>query len=307
VSWGRTDRRPGRRRTGSPPPPPIPARERFRAADEYRAAREWSRNEGTVQRALFRELRIRFLRRHTTPAGWALDVGAGPGRFTPFVGGPDSQRVALDLSRAMLLEMERRQEATSDGPRRGVERVVGDALRPPFRAGAFGEVAAIGNVIGFAEEESDRMLHSVESLVEAGGTLVVEVAPGPGERSRYLHRLPPTAVARMLAAPRSVLLGRVEREGFAAGTPRRGPTAFRRVSPSELTGRWQKQGWTVRETMSVAPALGSDPLRIQAAWTDPLARSRLLDLEEEVGHRPERWPGAAAVLLAATAPPLRHD
>src|SRR5579864_6312733 len=52
-----------------------PARDRFRTLDSYRAAREWLRYEGTPQRELFRELRRRFIERHTRLAGWVVDVG----------------------------------------------------------------------------------------------------------------------------------------------------------------------------------------------------------------------------------------
>jgi len=54
--------------------------------------------------------------------------------------------------------------------------------------------------------------------------------------------------------------------------------------------------------VEIAPALGPDALRIEAVRGDAKAWPHLLDLEEEVGRRPERWSEAAAVLLSARLP-----
>ena len=54
--------------------------------------------------------------------------------------------------------------------------------------------------------------------------------------------------------------------------------------------------------MAIAPALGPDAARISAVRSDPKAWLHLLELEEELGRSSERWPGAAAALLAAQRP-----
>lgn len=309
LTGGERRRRNVRARRGPPgrrPRPVAPsgsaAHARFRQLDRERALREWRRYEGTAQRDLFRELRERFLRRHASPHGWALDVGSGPGRFLPAVGGDGARRVALDLSRAMLVAG-RELAASAVGPS-GVDRVLGDALRPPLRAGAFAEVAMVGNALGFEAGAGVELLDAVEQLIEPGGTLVVEIAPGAGERSRYLGRLPPGAVGRLLAAPPGAILPRLRREGFAPEAPRHRPGSFRRWSVEELLGRWRPRGWSVREAMAVAPALGADPARLEEVGRDRKAWARLLELEEALGREPERWAGAAAVLVAAERPAL---
>jgi SAM-dependent methyltransferase len=292
-------RRPGGRPSRTLPeplPPPARARERFLKADRERAEREWMRYEGTAQRDLFRELRERFLARHALDGRWALDIGSGPGRFSPFLGGRSSRRVALDLSRAMLeLARERAAEPKPEIP---LDPVQGDAIRAPFATRRFAEVAVVGNALGFEASAGPELLAAVEALVAPGGVLVLEVAPGPGERCRYLGRLPPGVVRRLLAAPPAAVLRRLRPEGFSPEPPRHAPTSFRRWSAEELTHRWTSAGWTLREVMAVAPALGLDSERLAEVARDPKAWSRLRELEELLGRESSRWPSAAAVLLA---------
>jgi len=281
---------------------PSLAHERYLRLDRDRALREWSRYEGTPQRELFRQLRERFLLRHTQAGRWALDAGSGPGRFLPWIGGPATTRVALDLSASMLGVGRELAGATPGHQPTRVERVRGDALRPPFRPGPFTQVALVGNALGFEAASGSDLLDAMEGLLAPGGSLVLEVAPGPGERSRYLGRLPPGAVRRLLAAPPAAVVPRIVREGFIPEPPRHRPTSFRRWTVQELLDRWRPRRWTVREVAAVAPSLGTDADRIAEVARDPKAWERLLELEELLGREPTRWGGAAAVLLAAEAP-----
>jgi hypothetical protein len=141
-------------------------------------------------------------------------------------------------------------------------------------------------------------------LVAAGGTLVLEIAPGAGERSRYLARLPSGSVARLLRSPLGAFLPRVAREGYREEPRRRpSPGEFRRLEPGELAERLATRGFAVREVMAVAPMLGADAERTSAVEADPKSWAHLLESEEKVGRLPERWPRAAAVLLAAERAP----
>lgn len=186
-------------------------------------------------------------------------------------------------------------------------RVLGDALHPPFAPDRWAEVVALGNPLGFAGKEADRLLDAVERLVAPEGTLVLEIAPSSGERSRYLARLPASSVGRLLRSPPGAVVRRLDPEGFASEPPRRAPGgAFRRFTVSELQERWRDSGWVLLETSAVAPVLGPDPERAGAVRADAKAWDHLLEIEEEVGRRPERWRGAAAVLLAARRPPSKR-
>jgi SAM-dependent methyltransferase len=304
----------GRRRPRTPGPaprgdrPPVPERsaahERFLRLDRERALREWQRYEGTAQRELFRQLRERFLLRHAVPGRWALDLGSGPGRFSPLVGGVGATTVALDLSREMLRVGRELGGAPALRGARPVETVQGDAASPPFPEATFAEVALVGNALGFEAGSGERLLDAAERLTAPGGRLLLEIAPGPGERSRYLARLPAGAVRRLLAAPPAAVAPRVLREGFRAEPVRHRSASFRRWTASELADRWRASGWRVEETVAVAPALGAEPERLAEVARDAKAWERLRELEERLGRAPERWPSAAAVLVAVRRPPL---
>lgn len=281
-------------------PPPSP-RERFLATDAYRAGREWQRYEGTAQRDLFLELRLRFLRRYRADGGWAVDVGAGPGRFTEELATAPGRSVGLDLSAAMLRAGLQLAAPAPEVPR---FRVRGDAARPPFAVGTFTVVALLGNVVGFAGAGGPRLLDSSEALVAPGGHLIVEIAPGAGEASDYLRRLPAGAVGRLLAAPPGVVVPRIEREGFYRLKERHASRGFDRWTVGRLRSRWAESGFVQVEAMAIAPVLGADPLRVEQVRHVPRAWERLLEVEEQVGRVPARWGAAAAVLVAARRPPL---
>lgn len=298
-----SDRSPGPSRAGRPAPegdrPAAAPRPhaRFLELPEDRALREWRRYEGTAQRELFRQLRERFLDRHAVPTGWTIDVGSGPGRFSAHIGGANARRIALDLSPQML-RLGRRLARTST-PGSAVDRVRGDALRPPFAAGSLAEVVAVGNTLGFEGTEGPELLGQLEGLVRPGGVLVLEIAPGPGQRSSYLRRLPVGAVVRLLASPPTLVAARTRREPFSREPRRHREAGFHRWTVAELSARWAARGWSVRETMAVAPALGADPGRLKEIARASRSWAHLLELEEELGREPARWPDAAAVLLAA--------
>jgi hypothetical protein len=97
--------------------------------------------------------------------------------------------------------------------------------------------------------------------------------------------------------------GRIAREGFAAEPRRRKVSGeFQRVDPGALRARLESRGFRVLEVVAVAPALGPDGVRAEAAARDSKSWGNLLEVEETLGRSPERWPTAAAVLMAALAP-----
>lgn len=216
----------------------------------------------------------------------------------------------LDLSRAMLDRA--RKQLRSSRPAEGAAHFVrGDALHPPFGSRSFDSAVVLGNVVGFAASDAERMLGEVAELVRTGGILILEVAPGSGERSRYLARLPPSAVGRLFESPPQLIRRRIEAEGFDRADPVAGHRdRFERIDP-ERVRRWlEPRGFEIVRARAIAPSLASDAPRISAIARSRRAWSRLLAVEEQLGDDPPRWPGAAAVLLlarrrvdwAATAP-----
>ncbi|HYK93499.1 MAG TPA: class I SAM-dependent methyltransferase [Thermoplasmata archaeon] len=225
-------------------------------------------------------------------------MGVGPGRFTPHLGRSSSRRVMLDLSVNMLKEAGRR-FAVALPHEPGPDLVRGDAAYPPFRGGRFSLVVALGNVVGFAGPDAGRVLDRAIELVQPGGMIVLESVVDSGERSRYLGRLPPGAVRRLLVAPINAVRPRLEREGFRAEPAVGGASSFQRMREDDLAARLSAAGFDVSESMAVAPALGADPDRISAARTEPAAWRHLLELEEVLGRIPARRARAAALLVAA--------
>jgi SAM-dependent methyltransferase len=278
--------------------PSAPGRHRFLEWDDYRVDREWRRYEGTPLRDLYRELRERFLARHRPrEAGRSLEIGPGPGRFTRLVGHPGDRVTLLELSRTML---ERVRAGSPESAHTTLELVQGDAVTPPFRPARFHRVAMLGNVLGFAESDAPGLLTRVGSLVTPRGRFLLEFVSGPGERSRYLHRLPTGAIARLFAAPVRAIEPRVRREGFERIREREtGSRRFRRFAPSEVQARLDAAGFVVKEVVAVAPCLGNDASRLNAIRSVPVAWGHLLELEEAIGRDPNRQVGAAAILLAA--------
>ncbi len=275
------------------------AHERFLRSDRYRVEREWKRYEGTAQRDLYRVLREHFVERNLpSTATWAVDLGSGPGRFTRWLSARGGRAIAFDLSSTALRYLA---EVWPVGPGAPLlpERVRGDAVAAPFRPGSMGTVLALGNTLGFASEASTALLRSAEALVAPAGRLLLEIAPGPGESSRYLTRLPPGSMARLLRVPTRAVLPRIEREGFRTLPPRKAvPGSFRRISVPALLAEFPDRDWTVLETMAVAPALGPEAERLSMVQEDPKAWEGLLAIEQELGRRPDRWREAASVLLA---------
>jgi hypothetical protein len=216
-------------------------------------------------------------------------------------------RVAIDLGREMLVDLGERWGSTAPAVA-APARILGDVARPPLASERFGVVAGLGNLLGFAEGGADDLLATLLDLVAPGGTLLLEIAPGPGERSRYLSRLPETAVARLMRSPTAVVAPRVAREGFREDAPRkRAPGPFRRFTAGQLAERLAERRYRLEETLAVAPALGPDAGRLARVARDPKAWDHLLELEEVLGRDPGRWGSAAAVLVAAVAPPRPGD
>jgi SAM-dependent methyltransferase len=277
---------------------PTPAaRDRFLELDSYRVNRELNRYEGTPQRDLFRELRCRFLARHTAAGAWVVDLGSGPGRFTNLLGETGARRVLLDLSQQMLVEARRRfaSEPLAHPTARWVR---GDAARSPLRSARFGEVVLFGNVVGFSEGKATHVLDDAMRLLAPGGTIVLEIVSGPGERSRYLTRLPEGAVRRLLLAPINLVRPRLEREGFRPEGDAAKSLGFRRFSAEEILDRFHARAIDPLEVMAVAPSLGGDAERIAAVRGEPRAWRHLLELEEVVGRSEGRHSRAAALLIA---------
>lgn len=229
-----------------------------------------------------------------------LEVGPGPGRFSPHLAGPGRERVLVDLA-PKALEAARTHLSGFPAELYGrSEFVRAEGCGLPFTPGAFSEAVLLGNILGFAGARSELLMEEAVRVLRPGGSLLLEAVAGPGTRSRYLHRLPPGVVRRTLAAPVRAVAPRVEREGVEVLSREAKPGhSFRRWDPEELARWLRRRGLILREAIAVAPLLGDAPERAEAVRVDPKSWSNLLDLEEEFGHRAPLVGAAAAYLVAA--------
>ncbi len=238
---------------------------------------------------------MRVLARNHPGGGRSLDVGCGPGRFLAPPGLPPSRWVGIDLSWEML-----REAASVGRPSPAGDWVRADGLHPPFRPGTFSWVQLLGNVLGFCGAAGPELLEATLPLVGPRGRLLLEIAPGPGEESLYLHRLPSTVVRRRLEGKGHGLPEAIEREGFRPSRSAAEPGAgFRRWSAPETLRYLRGQGFDPLEVMAVAPLFGSDPSAVEAAASSPSAWESLFEWEERFGRDPDRWAAAAAVMVVA--------
>ncbi len=269
--------------------------------------REWDRYEGTPHRDLLRRLRERFLQRalqrQAGPGGATLEVGPGPGRFTPLLVPRADPLVLLDASRGMLDSA--RDRGLGRDSRRSIHYVVGDARWLPLQSGAFATVVALGNVLGFGEEGAGRILSNLGDAVGKGGYLVLETT-SPVLRtlvasSRDSHELerwllqPPTPqrVEEVLAA------------GFAPPPPARAKAShFRLLDIGVVRSSLENTGLHIMEEEVVAPLLGGDPERIaELSSRSKVGIEPLLLWEERLGSDARVIREGGHLLTLAYRPP----
>lgn len=124
------------------------------------------------------------------PGKRVLDLGCGTGRQTVEAIRAGDRVVSADFSYEMARAT--RDRVVRECPGAAPCVVVADAQNPPFRAGAFDAVMALG-VVGFVPD-APRMLRESAALLRPGGTLVCDV--GVPERGVLLE-----AIGRMVDAP----------------------------------------------------------------------------------------------------------
>ncbi len=328
----RSPPRPRSRSRGEAPKGGVPSRAqyrgsgRFQRAGPYEVEREWRRFEGTPQRELLRTLRERFLERAletSGPVARALEVGPGPGRFSPWVAQGARRVVLLELSPAMLeaaLRSAPRGPPVPRGSSRTPETVweplLGDARRLPLRRESFPRVVALGNVVGFAAPKGAALLRDLAETVAPGGTLIVESVGAVKERPRFLASLNGEGILALLARTPLEELPRRLAEGWAPPSSDRSPrspersregelpSSFQFLSASEVRGTLERCGLLVRRQRVMAPLLGDDPRRL--LWVSerggPRSWRALLQWEETAGGHPRIVEAGGHLLTFATRP-----
>ncbi|HYA53990.1 MAG TPA: class I SAM-dependent methyltransferase [Thermoplasmata archaeon] len=261
-------------------------RERFDAS----VRREWARYEGEPWRALVRELRERFVRRHLPrDRGWVLELGPGPGRFTATLLGDSARLVAVDLSLPMLRALSRRQAVRSKAARLRRVRGAGELL--PFRAGAFRASVALGNILGFSAGDGERLLSELARVTHPGGLLILDVASPVGATTDFLsmaaHR---RLLSKVLRDPEFYFLNRVlgpsDRTRQPYAPERWGYFEFDFYTAAGAERALAAAGFRVIDRMALAPISAYRGRLTTIARRERRTWRNLLAVEERAGRRP---------------------
>jgi len=259
-------------------------RRRLRRRFDLQVRREWRRYTASPNRALRGELRARFLRRYLPRRkGWVLELGPGPGRFTPTIAASGGTVVAVDLSRPMLEWA--RQRAKPISARLRWVRGAGERL--PILAGTFGTAVVYGNILGFAGREGPRLLAELARVLRPGGRLILDVAAPVsatqeflvvGSQRRFLRRV--------LRDPRRYLLEAVLTHGHQHYDPERMAFfEFDFYTVERATRELEKAGFRIIDRMAVGVVAAYQERLAASARREPRTWENLLRLEERVGRR----------------------
>ena len=251
--------------------------------------RERRRYSGSAWRRLVGELRSRFLtQRLPTGPGWVLELGPGPGRFTPEILGSGARVVAVDLSLPMLRGLGRRLPAQRGGGRLRRVRAAGEHL--PFGEGAFRAAVAYGNLLGFAGYDGGRLLGELARVVRPGGVLLLDVASPAAATSEFLSlAAEQRLLRRVLRDPDFFFLTNVaspvDRIHLPYAPKRLQYWEFDFYTPRGAEEALNRSGFRTADRMAVG-AIAAYRERIAAiARRDPRAWRNLIATEEKVGRR----------------------
>jgi SAM-dependent methyltransferase len=304
-------RRPAQKRTARTA---SARRRRIRERFDVSVGREWRRYSGDAWRVLVRELRDRFLARHLPKGrGWVLELGPGPGRFTPTVLTSGARVAAVDLSLPMLRALGRRAAVRTRSARLRPVRGAGEHL--PFRNGAFRAVVAYGNILGFAGRDGPRLLSEIARVTRPGGLLVLDVASPVGATTEFFEVAAERRILlRILRDPSYYFLDEIVRAADRTHQPyapkRWGFFEFDFYTLAGAEKELRSAGFRAVDRMALG-AIGAFRERVtRIARREPRAWQNLLALEERVGRRPgvlETGHGFALAALRTDARGRRSD
>ncbi|HYB79135.1 MAG TPA: class I SAM-dependent methyltransferase [Thermoplasmata archaeon] len=282
-------------------------RRRVREAFDALVRREWSRYSRSAWRVLARELRGRFLARHLPKGtGWVLELGPGPGRFTPAILATGARVVAVDLSRPMLDSLGRR--AARWPWVSALRRVCGAGEHLPFRKGAFRAAVAYGNILGFSGRGGEQLLAELARVLRAGGWLLLDVASPVGAATEFLESAARQRfLLRILRDPAYYFLDGIvqsKQRGHQPYAPKRmGYFEFDFYTARGAEEILSANGFRLVDRMAIAPIGAYRDRLTTLARRDRVAWRNLIKLEERVGRRPGVLETGHGFVIAAVRRP----
>jgi ubiquinone/menaquinone biosynthesis C-methylase UbiE len=282
-------------------PSPTTRRQHVRRVFDDRVQLEWKRYAGEPRRVLNRVLRERFLRLHLRGSrGNALELGPGPGRFSPILRSAIRGRViAVDLSREMLRAARRRARGTSAS--RATHWVQGAGEHLPLSTRSIDVAVAFGNIVSFAADDGPVLLKELGRVVKPNGLLIADFAsPAAATQEFFYVAAHRRLLPRILRRPHYFFIDRVLTTGFQPYDPDRfAQWAFRFYTVGEAKKAIVRAGFRLLDVMSVAPIAATHNRIAAIARREGRMWEALLRIEEQVGRRPGVLEAGEGFVVAA--------
>ena len=218
-----------------------------------------------------------------------LELGPGPGRFTPAILAAGARVVAVDLSRPMLDSLGRRAAGRQRGSALRPVRGAGEHL--PFRVGSFRAAVAYGNILGFSGRGGEQLLAELARTLRPGGVLILDVASPVGAATEFLEGASRQRfLLRILRDPACYFVDEIVQSKGRGHQPyapeRMGYFEFDFYTAHAAEEILSASGFRVIDRMAIAP-IGAYRERLTTlARRDRVAWQNLIELEERVGRRP---------------------
>lgn len=279
--------------------------QRLRNSFDTDPRKEYHRYAGEARRRfLQRELRERFLQRHLPRGdGPILELGPGPGRFTPLLLRTSSARVILaDLSRPVLLSNRRRTRRPADRRRTSWVRAAGEHL--PLRDRSVDTVVLLGNIVSMAADDGPQLLAELRRVCRPGALLLADFAsPAAATQEFFYVAARRRLLPRILRDPSRYFLDRVLATGRQPYAPHRlARWEFQFYTVDSATAALRTAGFRVVDRMSVAPITSFQESVARIARRERATWETLLRIEEQVGRRTGALEIGHGFLVAARFP-----
>ena len=232
--------------------------------------------------------------------GVFLELGSGPGRFTPILRERAGARVvAVDLSRESLRSGRRRSRRLASRSPIDWVQAAGECL--PLASDTIDVAVVLGNIVSFAASDGAALLAELNRVAKRRGVLVVDFASPAGAMQEFLQiaserRLLP----RVLRRPRFYFVDRILKTGFQPYAPDRlASWDFQFYTMDGAAQALGRAGFEVIDAMCVAPIAAHQNRVAAIAYREKRTWESLLRIEERVGRRPGASEVGHGFVLAA--------
>jgi ubiquinone/menaquinone biosynthesis C-methylase UbiE len=250
---------------------------------------------------LRRALRERFVLKHLpSPQGIILELGPGPGRFTPTLRKSAKSRVvSIDLSRESLKFARRRGLRQRGRPSIDWVQAAGEHL--PLAAGTIDTAVVLGNIVSFATADGGTLLRELRRVIKRHGCLLVDFESPAAAIQEFLQVAAERRILpRILRRPRYYLVDQILDTGFQPYAPdRMAQWDFQFYTMEEAAQLLRNSGFAVVDAMAVAPIAAHQDRVTSIARREKRTWDSLLRIEERVGRRAGAFEMGHGFVIAA--------